>query len=55
MNSLVWFLTDTDFKEEWAKRSFFGRVGLCYTTFGLLFFETLNVFIVIDLVGKLFS
>lgn len=55
MNSLVWFLTDTHFKEEWFNRSFFGKAGLCYTTFGLLFFEVLNVFIVIDLIGKMFS
>lgn len=55
MNSLIWFLTDTDFKEEWSNRSFFGKVCLCYTTFGLFFFETLNVFIIIDLIGELFS
>lgn len=53
MNSLVWFLTDTDFKEEWSKRSFFGKVNLCCTTAGLLFFEGLDVFFVIDLIGKM--
>ena len=55
MNSIIWFLTDTDFREEWSNHSFFGKAGLCYTTFGLLFFEVLNIFIVIDLIGKLFS
>lgn len=55
MNTLVWFLTDTDFKEEWSKRSFFGKVNLCYTTAGLLFFEGVDAFIVSDLIGKMFS
>lgn len=55
MNNLIWFLTDTDFAQEWRKGTIFSKIKLCYVTGGLLFFEGLNILIALDFIGKMFS
>ena len=55
LNSIIWFLTDTDFAEEWSSRSVLGRFGLCYVTAGLLLCESLTVEFIFQLVSKVFS
>jgi hypothetical protein len=42
MQSLIWFLTDTDFSKEWGESSILGKIRLCYVTFGFIFFEILS-------------
>lgn len=42
MNSVIWFLTDTDFSKEWSESSILGKIKLCYVTFGIIFFEILS-------------
>ena len=50
MNSIIWFLTDTDFAAEWVESSFFQRLLLIYTTGGLLFFEILSFLSIFDVI-----
>ena len=49
MNELIWFLTDTDFSEEWNKSSFLGKIGLIYTTFGILLFECFSLIFIFNI------
>jgi hypothetical protein len=37
INLIIWFLTDTDFSEEWSNATVLGKVELLYTTIGFLF------------------
>ena len=55
LNSLIWFLTDTDFVEEWGSRSTLGKVDLCYTTSGLFLCEAFSLLVVVQELSNLFS
>ena len=55
LNSVIWFLTDTDFAKEWSSRSTLGRFSLCYVTGGLLLCEGVSAAFIFQLVSKLFS
>jgi hypothetical protein len=50
LNSIIWFLTDTDFSREWSKSSFFGKLELLYTVSGFLLCELLNGLFLIDII-----
>lgn len=48
MNDLIWFLTDTNFSEEWDNSSLFGKISLIYTTLGILLFEILSLIFIFN-------
>lgn len=52
MNSLIWLLTDTDFKEEWRKASFLQKAELLYTTVFIVILYPLNFLLLCDFVEK---
>lgn len=58
MQSLIWFLTDTDFSKEWSESSILGKIGLLYTTCGFIFCEIMSLGLIYQglshLVSKLF-
>ena len=52
MNGLIWLLTDTDFAEEWAKASLFGKLELLYTTILMVILYPLNFLVFMDLIER---
>ena len=52
MNGLIWLLTDTDFAEEWAKASLFGKLELLYTTISIVILYPLNFLVIWDLIER---
>lgn len=50
LNSIIWFLTDTDFSREWPKSSFLRKLELLYTASGFLLCELLNGLFLIDII-----
>lgn len=58
MNSIIWFLTDTDFSKEWSESSILGKIGLLYTTGGFILCEIMSLGLIYQglshLVSKLF-
>lgn len=58
MQSLIWFLTDTDFSKEWSESSILGKIGLLYTTSGIILCEIMSLGLIYQglnhLVSKLF-
>ena len=50
MNTIIWFLTDTDFKTEWKTNNIYGKFKLLYVTGGLLFCEALSFLFLIELI-----
>jgi len=52
MNDLIWFLTDTDFEEEWRFASFLQKVELLYTTIFIVILYPLNFLLLYDFVEK---
>lgn len=58
MNSVIWFLTDTDFSKEWSESSILGKIGLLYTTCGFILCEIMSLCLIYQglshLVSKIF-
>ena len=58
MQSLIWFLTDTDFSKEWSESSILGKIELLYTTCGFILCEIMSLGLIYQglshLISKLF-
>jgi hypothetical protein len=58
MQSLIWFLTDTNFSEEWNKSSILQKIQLLYTTFGIIACEVMSLGLIYQgithIISKLF-
>jgi hypothetical protein len=48
INSIIWFLTDTDFSEEWSNSTVLGKVELLYTTMGFLFCWIMTLLLIFE-------
>jgi hypothetical protein len=55
MNSVIWFLTDTDFSKEWSDSSILGKIRLLYTTSGFIFCEIMSLYLIYQGLSHLLS
>ena len=55
INSIIWFLTDIDFSEEWESSSFFRKLDLIYTTIGLLSIEVFNFLFFLNILKNIIN
>lgn len=55
MNSIIWFLTDTDFSKEWGESSILKKIELVYTSFGLIICEVLSLGLIYQGISHIIS
>ena len=55
MQSVIWFLTDTDFSKEWSERSILVKIELLYNTCGLIICEIMSLGLIYQGLGHLVS